>query len=170
MNQNAEIRLRAIEPEDVELLYGLENMPELWDVGITNVPYSKFALTEYITSVTYDIYKDQQVRLIAENADGEVVGVVDITNFDPKHSRAELDIVILKAYRGKGLATTVVSEMCKYAASTLHLHQLYVIIDADNIAARRLFLKTRFEGELVLRDWLYDGKNYRNAIMLQTFL
>ena len=43
MNQKR-IRLRALEPEDLDELYQIENDRRLWDVGLTNVPYSRFAL------------------------------------------------------------------------------------------------------------------------------
>ena len=32
---NDRVRLRALEPEDLELLYRWENDPELWEVGNT---------------------------------------------------------------------------------------------------------------------------------------
>ena len=36
---NEKIRLRAMEPEDLDVLYQIENNQKLWDVGTTNVPY-----------------------------------------------------------------------------------------------------------------------------------
>lgn len=30
-----------MEPEDLDFLYGVENDDRLWNVGVTNVPYSK---------------------------------------------------------------------------------------------------------------------------------
>ena len=38
------IVLRAMEPEDLEELYAIENDRSIWDVGSTNVPYSRYAL------------------------------------------------------------------------------------------------------------------------------
>ena len=38
------IKLRAIEPEDLEVLYKIENDVRLWNIGVTNVPYSKYTL------------------------------------------------------------------------------------------------------------------------------
>ena len=38
------VRLRAIEPEDLDTLYKIENDRTLWGIGPTNVPYSRFAL------------------------------------------------------------------------------------------------------------------------------
>ena len=34
----SKVVLRALEPEDLDLLYGIENNPEVWDVSPTNVP------------------------------------------------------------------------------------------------------------------------------------
>ena len=38
MSQNPKIRLRALEPEDLDLLYRIENDVTLWNVGSSNVP------------------------------------------------------------------------------------------------------------------------------------
>lgn len=54
------VRLRALEPEDLDLLYTIENDRELWNIGNTNMPYSRFFLHEYIASVSGDIYTDKQ--------------------------------------------------------------------------------------------------------------
>ena len=52
------IALRAMEPEDLEELYAIENDRSIWDVGSTNVPYSRYALHEYIANATTVIYAD----------------------------------------------------------------------------------------------------------------
>ena len=57
------VRLRAMEPEDLDFLYNIENDRELWNVGNTNVPYSRYVLHDYIANSTNDIYSDGQVRL-----------------------------------------------------------------------------------------------------------
>ena len=102
MNTDTKIRLRALEPEDLELLYAIENDVSLWGVGITNVPYSRYTLHDYIANASNDIYVDRQVRLIVENEEGQTVGIVDVVNFDPQHQRAELGIVVKKPFRNEG--------------------------------------------------------------------
>ena len=62
-----DIRLRAIEPEDLDLLYRIENDRELWNVGTTNVPYSRYTLHDYLATSCDDIYADKQVRMVIEN-------------------------------------------------------------------------------------------------------
>ena len=38
------IRLRALELEDLDFLYQIENDDRLWELGVSNVPYSAEAL------------------------------------------------------------------------------------------------------------------------------
>ena len=164
------IKLRALEPEDLDLLYTIENDMSLWDVGITNVPYSRYVLHDYIAQAKDDIYSDRQVRLIVENEDGEVVGMADVVNFDPQHRRAELGIVIQKDFRHAGYAFAAVQEVLQYSLHILHLHQVYVIINEHHVEVINLFNKLAFKESARLSDWLYDGREYHDAILLQRIL
>ena len=164
------VRLRAIEPEDLDMLYGIENDTKLWNVSVTSVPYSRYTLYDYIANSKNDIYSDRQVRMMVENGGGEVVGIVDLINFDPKHLRAEIGIVIKREYRNQGYAQAAINEICDYALNVLHLHQLYALVNKDNPHSLNLFEKTGFSVSSELKDWLLDGKNYHNAVLMQLFL
>ncbi len=168
--QLPKIRLRAIEPEDLDILYRIENDTRLWNVGATNVPYSRYTLHDYIATSSDDIYADRQVRLIVENEDGQTVGLADLVHFDPQHLRAETGIVIVDAYRRKGFASATLMELCNYALRVLHLHQLYAIVEKENQAAMQLFRNNGFEEQAILKDWLFDGRSYHDSCLLQMFL
>ena len=103
--------LRAIEPEDLDLLYRIENDARLWNVGTSNVPYSRYVLHDYVAHVTNDIYTDRQVRMMIDNAEGQTVGIVDLVNFDPANRRAELGLVILNDCRRRGYATATLLQL-----------------------------------------------------------
>lgn len=162
--------LRALEPEDLDCLYEIENDVCLWNVGVTNVPYSKNILLDYITQSTGDIYTDKQVRLMVENSTGEIVGMVDLMDFSPKHNRAELGIVVKNNYRGMGYATSILRKLIEYAKDVIHLHQIYAIVPKDNVICIKLLQIFEFQGDMVLNDWLFDGKKYKDAIFFQRFL
>lgn len=164
------IRLRAIEPEDLDILYEIENDRRLWDVGATNVPYSRYSLHNYIASQTNDIFADRQLRLMIENEDGQTIGIVDLMNFDPQHQRAEIGIVVMTPWRRKGYAKEAVAQIVKYSTERLHLHQLYAFVATDNEASLRLFSKSGFVSGSVLTDWLFDGCDYHDALLVQLFL
>lgn len=164
------VKLRAMEPEDLDMLYMIENDRKLCDVGVTNVPYSRYVLHDYIANSSGDIYTDHQVRLIIENGVGETVGLTDLTNFDAKNLRAEFGIVIASNHRRCGYARKALLEVLSYAKQVLHLHQLYAIIDSNNLAACKLFTDSGFNESTTLKDWLYDGSKYHHAHLFQIFL
>lgn len=164
------IHLRAIEPEDLDVLYTIENDTEVWNVSTTNVPYSRYVLYDYVANAKNDIYADKQVRLMIEDENHSVAGIVDIISFDPKNMRAEIGIVIKQGFRNKGYALATMSKIKEYAANTLHLHQLYAYINKNNKQSLNLFEKSGFIKSNELKDWLFDGKKYHDAIFLQLFL
>ncbi|MDE5947786.1 MAG: GNAT family N-acetyltransferase [Prevotella sp.] len=164
------VSLRAIEPEDLELLYRIENDVRLWNIGTTNVPYSRYVLHDYVANSSGDIYTDRQVRLMIENEQGEVVGIVDIINFDPQHLRAEVGIVIENRYRNRGYASSALRRIAEYSLSILHLHQLYAWVDVENKASLNLFTKAGYTIVAKINDWLYDGKQFHDAAVMQIIL
>ena len=164
------IRLRAIEPEDLDLLYGIENDTRLWNVGTTNVPYSRYTLHDYIATSADDIYADRQLRLIVETEDGKTVGIADLIHFDPQHLRAEAGIVIMDAYRRKGFGTAAIDALGDYALRVLHLHQLYAVVAVDNQPAVALFKRAGFQQQALLKGWLHEEHSYVDAVLMQRFL
>lgn len=164
------IHLRALEPEDLDSLYNIENDEDLWDVGVTNVPYSRFVLSAYIANSTADIYADRQVRLVIEDEHHCTVGLLDIFNFDPRHSRAEVGIVVARRFRHRGYATAALLHAVDYSRKVCHLHQLYAIVDGDNAQSLQLFQKVGFTQTASLKNWLRVGDSYRDALMMQFFL
>ena len=161
------VHLRAIEPEDLDALYAIENDMSQWNVGLTSVPYSRYTLYDYIANAKNDIYTDRQVRMMIEDEGGGMAGIVDLINFDPKHLRAEVGIVVRNEYRGRGLAQATMAKVCDYALHVLHLHQLYAYVPQENEASRRLFCSAGFRETAVLDDWIWREGRYVPVVLLQ---
>ena len=164
------VLLRALEPEDLDLLYGIENNPEVWDVSPTNVPYSRYVLHNYLANTVNDIYVDKQVRFVIDADKDQCVGLLDVVHFDPKHRRAEVSIVLHKEFRKKGLAQSALLQLLDYSLRVLHLHQLYAVVPTANQASVDLFTRVGFKINAELKDWLFDGGNYNDAILMQYIL
>ena len=64
------IYLRALEPQDLDFLYHLENNPEIWEISGTTAPYSKHVLQLYLENAHKDIYEVKQLRLCICNLKG----------------------------------------------------------------------------------------------------
>ena len=79
-----------MEPEDLDLLYQIENDKNLWGVGATNVPYSRYVLHDYVANSSGDIYTDKQVRLMVD-CQQQTIGIVDLINFFVSRERTGRD-------------------------------------------------------------------------------
>lgn len=167
-----DLRLRAPEPEDLEVMYEIENDPSVWEVSCTTIPFSRFVLRQYLTQSTGDIFADKQVRLMVERTtDGQVLGCVDLTNYEPLHGRAEIGMIIKAAHQGKGIGRRTLRMLCTYALRHLHLHQLVAYIPADNESSLQMFRSEGFTRHLPLKDWLSTGDGiYKDAVLVQCLL
>mgnify|MGYP002508081413 CR=1 FL=1 len=61
---NDRIYLRAVEPEDMDVMYEMENDPSMWDISNFTVPYSRYVLRQYIEGSQCDVFADKQLRLM----------------------------------------------------------------------------------------------------------
>ncbi len=167
--ENPEIRLRPCEPEDLDMMYDIENDASLWDISGTTSPYSRYALRQYIASSQNDIFADKQLRLVVlHKASGKAVGMADLTDYEPLHQRAAVGIVIRKDCRRHGCGTQALQLLCSYAFRFLHLHQLYAWIPQGNEASLALFARCGFAERTLLKDWLQtEDASYKNAWLVQ---
>lgn len=165
---NGHICLRAAEPEDLDIMYQIENNPQLWEVSCITVPFSRFTLKQYIESSQNDIFADRQLRLmIVTKEDRTVIGVVDISDFDPLNNRAAVGIVVLREHRQSGVAGQALKLLCNYCFNFLHLRQLYAYIPCDNDPSFTLFTHNGFVQSGVLKDWLQTEDGYKDVFLVQ---
>ena len=164
-----EISLRAIEPEDLELLYEWENDTSYWIISNTVVPFSKYTLKLYLENSHKDIYETGQVRLMIDHIPDNVsIGTIDIFDFDPFHKRAGLGILIARQdYRRKGYASMALTCLVDYCFKTLQLHQIYCNILANNCESMDLFTKIGFVQSGIKKDWIKTSDGYLDEHMFQ---
>ena len=166
--QGEHIFLRALEPEDLEFLFQVENNTEIWEISGTTSPYSKHVLKQYLENAHRDIYDVKQLRLCICQDDGNVIGLIDLFDFDPKNHRAGLGIIVIDVKnRNKGTGTEAISLLSEYTFSILQLRQLYVNIAEDNKLSIHLFEKLGFQLVGVKKDWIYSEGIYKNELLYQ---
>lgn len=152
--KNEHIYLRAIEPSDLVLLYDLENNRDIWKVSNTIAPFSKAVLKNYIDTQQYDIYTTKQLRLmICFVSTNEIVGTIDLFEFDPLHARVGVGIFIFEKYRKQGFAFQSLELVKTYARENLLLQQVYCNINASNAESLGLFEKCGFKRIGLKKNW-----------------
>lgn len=162
------LAFRAPEPADADLLYKWENDIEIWHLSNTVAPFSRHTLEEYILNAHQDIYSAKQLRLmIVIRKTGEAVGCIDLFDFDPVNMHAGIGVLICGNQRKKGYASEALSMLIDYAFGTLHLHQLYCNITAENEISLKLFEKFKFKKIGIKKEWIRTRNSWADEYMLQ---
>lgn len=162
------INLRALEPEDLEFLYQIENNESFWEVSHTQTPFSKYLLKQYLENAHLDIYESKQLRLlIEEKSTKKQIGMIDLFDFNPQHKRAGIGILIHPNYQQQGFASEALSLLINYTFSYLHLHQLFANITTDNKNSISLFTKHNFKKVGIKKDWIFSEGIFKDEILFQ---
>lgn len=163
------IYLRALEPEDLEFIYAIENDENIWEVSNTQTPYSKFLIRQYLENAHQDIYEAKQLRLaICKNETSEAIGLIDLFDFDAKNKRAGIGIIIQNEIdRNSGFGKEALSLLIDYSFSKLQLHQLFANINTENKPSVSLFTTFGFEKIGVKKDWNFTNNSFQDEALFQ---
>ena len=82
MDNVNEYILRALEPNDLDLLYDIENDKSLWKYSNTSSPFSKHSLKKFIENSHLDIIEHKQVRLVLSDKNNLPFGFIDLFKYD----------------------------------------------------------------------------------------
>jgi len=162
------IYLRALEPEDLDFVYFIENDERIWEMSTTQTPYSRFLIKQYLENAHQDIYDAKQLRLMICANDGTMLGLIDLFDFNPTHHRAGVGVLIAEEEsRGKGYGKEALSLVINYSKTHLRLHQLYANITSDNLASINLFEKQGFKKIGIKKDWNLVSNTYKDELLYQ---
>jgi diamine N-acetyltransferase len=170
MLRSERLFLRALEPEDLDFLYKAENDEALWQAGVLQQPISKYTLREYLKNAHLSVAEAGQLRLMICLHDGSPIGMVDLFDYDERNNRAGVGIMLLQNKRGKGLGAEALGLLKGFAKQTLHLHQLYCHVQAENMASLGVFSKSGFTTVGTLQQWLRTPDGYSNVYFMQCIL
>ena len=161
------INLRALEPEDLDFLFSIENNENNWEISGTQLPYSKHILLQYIENAHQDIYEAKQYRFVICNVEDTPIGLIDLFDFNPQHKRVGIGILILPKYQNKKYASEALEMVTEYAFNYLNVHQIYANIISTNLKSIALFEKNNFKKIGIKKDWLYSNSSFKDEILYQ---
>lgn len=166
-----QIALRALEPDDIDLLYSWENNPENWLISETTKPFSRKVLLDFAENAR-DIFADKQLRLIIEDNElQQPIGAVDLFACDFIHRRAGVGVLISQPENRKnGAATEALDLLAGYAKNVLGFHLLYADVMATNEAGIKLFEKAGYVLAGRRKEWMNTPEGREDLIIFQKML
>lgn len=188
--ERGEVRLRALEPEDVDRLYIWENDRDMWPFGGTRAPLSRHQLWEYATNYDANPFAAGQLRLIIELATAPAnalpqssqssqssqnsqsspipCGVIDLYDIDPVNSRAMVGIMVAPQWRSRGIATRALELVGEYCRDILGLATIASEVASDNLPSIRLFGEKAAYRQVGERpSWYRRGDSFVSALLFQ---
>lgn len=164
------INLRALELDDLEFLFEIENNRRLWKISHTILPFSKYYLEKYVKESNLDIFSEKQFRFVISLKNKRPIGLIDLFDFDPVSHRAGIGIVIENKYRKKGYALESIKLIEYISKNDLQIHQLYVNVGIDNKISLNLFNKLGYTEIGIKKDWNYINGKYTDEVSFQKIL
>ncbi len=163
------IRLRALEPQDVDTLYKWENDTSIWKVSNTVAPFSKYTLNKFIQEQCYGIFESKQMRLIIECVETKrPIGAIDLFDIDPINLRAGVGVLIYDDKdKEQGYASTALGILIRYCFLVLGLNQLYCNITANNKRSLTLFKSKGFIIIGLKQEWVKTTSGWQDEYLLQ---
>ena len=167
--EDKNIRLRALEPSDVDIIHKWENDVDVWNVSNTITPYSKNIISTYIEHAHLDIFQTKQLRLVIELKEtNQPIGTIDLFEFDPFHKRAGVGVLIAEDKdKQKGYASESLKILIDYSFNILKLNQLFCNISESNTNSLKLFNKLGFEVTGTKKQWTVSNNGYEDELFLQ---
>ena len=162
--------LRLLEPSDLEFLERIENDTRLWKYSNTTKPFSNEVLKIYIQNAKQDIVDAGQQRFVIVDSDSNKLGLIDLFDYEPKHARAAVGVVIIEECRGKGYAKEGLRLLEENVIQKLNLHQLYAGVSIENTPSRALFKAAGYIETAVKKDWSYYENQFHDEIIVQKLL
>lgn len=169
MIKGDKIDLRTLEPEDIDFLLAMENDPSHWKVSGTMVPFSRKILTDYINTAQ-DLYTHRQIRFVVVSKNHQLIGLIDLFDYDPLHLRAGVGILIAPKERQQGYAHEALKLILDYAGNILQLRCIHSQINEENQPSIRLFENAGFYQSGRLKDWINTGEGWSDILVYQKLL
>ena len=161
------VSFRALEPEDADLLYEIENDLDLQQHGDSVAPYSRRGLLDYALTYDPDPFRSGQLRMAILNEGKEAVGFVDLYEISPKNRNAFIGIVILPQFRKQGYGLAAINYITDYSFRTLSLETVGTKILSDNVGAKALFEKAGFKEVGILKHWQHTSEGFKDVLLMQ---
>lgn len=153
MTDHKHLRLRALEPLDVDFMYELENDSTLWQYSDRIAPLSRNQLETYAITYDADPFRAGQLRLVMCDEQSKPLALVDLYDIDSRAMHAYVGIVVAPSVRRRGVATSGLCLLADYCHRHLKLIHLAAKVAVDNVAASALFESCGYNVAGILPSW-----------------
>lgn len=153
------VDLRPIEQDDIEILKKGYNDPDVRDAMFMYFPLNMQEVEQKIGNMAQHEHAVQM--MIVDRSDNKAVGHIALVRPDWVSRMMTFYIVLLeKSVWGRGLGSEATAMMVEYGFGMLNLNRIQLHVNAENEAAKAVYLKIGFKHEGTLRQAMYKNGRY----------
>ncbi|WP_321575345.1 GNAT family N-acetyltransferase [Oerskovia douganii] len=168
------VRLRPIEARDAERMWESVQDPESNRLTGTTAEFTREQIDEWAATVSdregrYDWAITSAAQRDGQLVSDEMFGEIVLNDIDDHALSANLRLVLLSNYRGRGYGREAIFEVLRFAfdhPEGPHLHRVSLDVLSINPRARMLYESLGFREEGRLRDAFRDGDGWADAIVM----
>lgn len=170
MLEGSNVKIRLLEPDDLDFLEKIENNEVYWKLSDTIVPFSRKVLEEYILS-EQDIFLNKQLRfVVVETVNNKAVGFLDLFDFNPIHLRAGVGIIIDEKHQNNGYAGEALKLLDQYVSEHLKMKNLHAQVMEKNEFSHKLFIASGYKKSGVWSNWVNHRGDWIDVTLYQKTL
>ena len=118
------MQIRPLERNDLPFIHQLDNHQSTMALWFEE-PYESI---DELNSLYDKHIHDISERRFVIDLDGEFAGVIELVEIDYIHRTTEIQIIVRKAYQGRGLAKQAIRKALNYAFNMLNMHKVYLML------------------------------------------
>jgi RimJ/RimL family protein N-acetyltransferase len=161
------VRLRPMEPEDVDRYYEWINDEEVKEFLSSRYYFSRAAEAEWLKEHVSSPLSFTNLSFAMDTLDGRHIGSIGLGDASPHHRRAELGIAIGdKEFWSRGYGTDAICTLLRFAFDEINLHRVHLKVDERNMRAIACYRKCGFVEEGHLRDDRYARGSYHDSLIM----
>jgi RimJ/RimL family protein N-acetyltransferase len=159
------VRLRAFEPSDTDVIaeWELESDSARTSYHIP-FPRSRDAIRQWLVEIGQRP-KDDHFTFAVENKIGELVGIINTIQCEPRDGAFGYGLSTRKPYQGRGYATSAAKLVLKYFFEELRYQKATVYVYAFNEPSIQLHLKLGFQQEGRMRRMTFTQGQYHDVLI-----
>jgi ribosomal-protein-alanine N-acetyltransferase len=153
--------LREKQDSDVENFFSYYSNPEVNQFILCEIPTQLEEARRELHYWRGTFYQNDGIYFaIAEKNSNRMVGSIGLTGHSIYHSRIEISYDLSREYWGRGIMTTAIKEVVKYAFEVIGVNRIEASVSILNIPSKNLLQKCGFAVEGILRQHRYHRGNY----------
>jgi RimJ/RimL family protein N-acetyltransferase len=161
------VRLRPLEPEDLEPAAKWMNDPEVTYFLGMRYPISRVEEERWLREASTSNNFAGGLRLAIETKEGMLLGSIDLRNTSPEDRRASLGVVIGEPeYWSKGYGADAIMTVLRFGFGQMNLNRVSLDLFEFNERALACYRKCGFREEGRLRQDRFKHGRYWDAIVM----